>query len=402
MMRQRAGLISECAGVLAGKYLRAIALITTSVMVLSSTVVSAEPSKGLRRFGAKIEISEPQKGTVIAGGARVAVSGGVDGDVYVTGADVSIEGLGVGGVMAAGAEVKVSAPIASSATLVGSRVSLGAPVAGDVTAMGGSIEIGPEAVIGGQVKLYAASVTFNGQAADRVSIESDEVVFLGSAKGSVRIEGLNVKIADGARITGSLDIFTIGDPEIAPGAQIAAKPTIHRLHDSSSMRAYLRGLPFHLIIPTALAVSALIAGMFLLWLGRGGVERVTDELIDSPGSSVFWGISAMVLLPVLAVLLGLTVLGLPMSVLTVLALPFLLLLGFASAGFGIGEWIFNRLGEPRTAGQRALQLLGGLIILALLGLLPFAGPWILIVAGITGFGALLRSLHDGMRGRSII
>jgi hypothetical protein len=380
-----------------------IGLIALIALVLTvAGAQAAEPGKGLRRIGAKIDISDDQSGYVVAGGARVTVSGRVAGDLWLAGADVSIDGPGVGGVFAAGAEIKVGAPIKSSTTLIGSKVSLRAPVAGDTSIIASSIDIGPEAIIGGQVKLYGHEITYAAKAADRVTIEGDEVVFSGEAKGNVRIEALKITLTETAKIDGNLEVFTIGEPQIEPGAKIGGTIEKQSLHQSEGMRSYLRGLPLGVLGPATLAASALLAGLFLLWLGRGGVERVIDELIDSPGSSSLWGLATMILLPLAAGLLALTVFGLPVGLLALLAAPFLLLLGFASSGFGVGEWLFNRLGEPRNSGQRALQLLAGLIVLVLVGLIPYAGPVAIVLACITGLGALLRSLHDGMRARQAI
>jgi len=94
--------------------------------------------------------------------------------------------------------------------------------------------------------------------------------------------------------------------------------------------------------------------------------------------------------------LSLTIIGAPVGALAVLALPLLLLLGYSCAGLGLGEWFFNRLGEPRSSGLRALHLLVGLICLTVLGIIPWAGPALLVVATLCGLGALLRTLHDRM------
>jgi hypothetical protein len=368
--------------------------------VTFSVAQPAAAQGSMRKFGAKVEITEPQSGPVFVGGADVGISAPVTGDVWAAGADVAIDGPGVGSVTASGAEIKVNARIAGGATLMGSRVTLDASAGGDVSVMASQIEVGPQSTVGGQLKLYGNTITYRGQSNDRVSIEGTDITFAGGSRGSVHLEGLKVRITETARIEGPLDIYTVGEPEIAPGAKITGPINRHKLTDSTSMRAYMRGLPFGFVIPAAVGASALIAGLFLLWLGRGGVERVVDEIIDSPGASGLWGLATLILLPLIAALLALTVFGLPVGVVALLALPLLLLLGFATTGFGIGEWLFNRLGDPRSSGQRALQLLGGLTILVLLGLIPLAGPIVLGLAGITGLGALLRSLHDGMRIRA--
>ena len=190
---------------------------------------------------------------------------------------------------------------------------------------------------------------------------------------------------------------------IDKGAKIAGKLNRRSLPMFSIERLQASQGPLGALMPMLyLLGSALMTGLLFLWLGRGGVEGAIDELIDSPAASGGWGLAAIVGLPIAVVLLSLTIIGAPIGALALLALPLFLLLGYACAGLGLGEWFFNRLGEPRSAGMRALHLLVGLAVLGLLGLIPWAGPAVLALAAICGFGALLRMLNDRLRPRTAV
>ena len=89
-----------------------------------------------------------------------------------------------------------------------------------------------------------------------------------------------------------------------------------------------------------------------------------------------------------------TVLGAPLAAALLMTVPLIALLSLTGSGFAIGEWIFNRTGDNVSAMHRALSLLAGLILIALLSLLPYIGGVILALALIFGAGALFLLFKD--------
>ncbi len=146
-----------------------------------------------------------------------------------------------------------------------------------------------------------------------------------------------------------------------------------------------------------IAAGGLLAGLFFLWLGRGAVEDTIDRLVEETGWSGLVGVLTLIILPLAAGVLAVTLVGAPLGLFLMGALPLMLLLGLAAAGFGIGEFLLNRTGEPRSTGARVLMLLVGLVALAALGLIPYAGPAIAALATIFGFGAVLRAVRGRLR-----
>jgi hypothetical protein len=150
-------------------------------------------------------------------------------------------------------------------------------------------------------------------------------------------------------------------------------------------------------IALLVAAGALLAGLFFLWLGRGAVEDTIDRLVEETGWSGLVGVLTLILLPLAIGLLAITLVGLPLGLFLLLALPLMLLLGLSAAGFGVGEFLLNRTGEPRSVGARVLMLLVGLLVLALVALIPYAGPAVVALAAVFGFGAALRAIRGRLR-----
>lgn len=375
------------------------ALLLPVLAALLAPAPAAAEGGSLRRFGAQVDISGQDLPGVIAAGAQVSLKGSSTGRVMLAGADVGVDATVQAPAYVVAAEARLGGDIAGDLSVYGGHIEVGSAVDGDFSALGSRVEIAKSGKIAGRSDITAASVAFAGQSGGQLSIDGDTVDFNGTAKSGVRIEALVVRIGADADITGDADIYTIGTPSIDEHAKIHGHVTTHSLPEASGVRAFSQaGLIAQLLPLLFLAGSALVAGLLFLWLGRGGAEGTIDELIDSPGVSGLWGIATIVLMPIAAVLLSLTIIGAPVGALALLTLPLLLLLGYASASLGLGEWMFNRLGEPRSAGLRALHLLAGLVVLGILGLVPWAGPALLAIATLCGLGAFLRTLHDRMRG----
>ena len=221
-----------------------------------------------------------------------------------------------------------------------------------------------------------------------------KVTFAGAAAGPIEIVAPRVTIASGARLVAGASIYTIGEPVIEPGAVIDGKIAVHPIHDARGFAPPAPGAFLgDLMLALGLAASGLVAGLLWLFAGRGSVERTIDNLVEHAGRSAVNGILTVVGIPALIALMVLTVIGIPFAAVLALAVPLLLLLAVAGAGYGIGEFLFNRLGEPRSPGARVLMLFAGLLVLGLVSLIPWAGPALVGAAVVVGLGALIAALR---------
>jgi hypothetical protein len=355
----------------------------------------------LRKIGARVEIDDANLPGVIAAGADVKVKGRSSGRIFLLGANVVLDAEVSDNVFVAGANSGIGGKILGDLNAYGGQVVVGANVQGAFTGAAGRLTVTSDSRIGGETSLSGGEVSFAGEAGGPLTIEANSVEISGQVKGPLRIEATNVHFTEGARIDVDAEIYTVAEPVVDKGAKIVGKLNRHSLPRFSFERLQAsQGWMAGVLPMLFLLGSSLMAGLLFLWLGRGAVEGAIDELIDSPAASIGWGAAAIVGLPIAVVLLSLTIIGAPIGALALLALPLFLLLGYACAGLGLGEWFFNRLGEPRSAGMRALHLLVGLAALGLIGLIPWAGPAMLLVAVVSGFGALLRMLRDRLRPRA--
>jgi hypothetical protein len=173
---------------------------------------------------------------------------------------------------------------------------------------------------------------------------------------------------------------------------------------------------------TDLAASLLAAGavlapaLFLLWIGFGlativwallaaglagrQLRAAERMLAGEPVQAFLVGLGSVILLPILAILLMVTVIGAPLGVgLLIVAMPMLAFAGYLVAATWIGSWIVRQTDQRsrETTERPFLPVLAGVLVLTGLGLIPVLA-FAAALASLLGFGAVIRLMYRTLRG----
>ena len=215
-------------------------------------------------------------------------------------------------------------------------------------------------------------------------------------KGKVRIEGTVdgdvVALADqatlqpGARVGGDV---AYGDekPVVPAGATVSGE--VQRVDVSKGAGSV--GVATGIAAWLAISVSALLLGLLLLWLAPRAAVAAYETVEGRRGRSIVLGLVLFFALPILGVILLVTLVGLPLGVLVLLALVPLYSLAYTTSAWLLGRRI---VGPPRG---RFLAFIVGLVILRLLALIPVIGGLVWFVATVVGLGVLFLAAGRGRR-----
>ena len=286
---------------------------------------------------------------------------------------------------------------------------------GDRVRVLGSVYVGRDEEVSGQVVAVLGSVHIEGTVRDQV------VAVLGSVDlgpdavvhGDIVSVGGQVRKAPGAHADGAVTEVALGRWDI-DGSPWFGWGSFHR-YGVFSAATRLVGSMFHLVLLVLLASLAFI-------VARTPVERSAERIADDPLRYTLIGIVAEILLfPVLfliAIVLVITVVGIPLLLLMPFAVLFLILLalvGFSGTAYALGQWTRRRfgMGGPPALIDVALGVLTILLPL-LIGRVVALGGWpvsplalFLIATGIAveylawagGFGAVLANTFTRWRAR---
>src|SRR5262249_10897058 len=92
-----------------------------------------------------------------------------------------------------------------------------------------------------------------------------------------------------------------------------------------------------LLLSAAIGVSILVGGLLILLLAPRGADRAADAARSAPLFAAGWGLLAAIVVPVAALALAATILGLPLALAVLLGLGLLWFVGIAMATFVIGR-----------------------------------------------------------------
>src|SRR5690349_1702407 len=133
----------------------------------------------------------------------------------------------------------------------------------------------------------------------------------------------------------------------------------------------------------------LLAGILAATL-PGPSNRMANELREHPGSTLLSGFLAFTAIPIAGVLLMLTIVGIPIALLALMAYGVLLLLGYVWVAVVAGGMLLNRV-KPEVAAVAAWR--AGFAVLAMLAIalaarVPYLGGWVHFAALLLGIGMI--------------
>jgi cytoskeletal protein CcmA (bactofilin family) len=367
------------------------------LLVLLALVAGAAPA-----IGQEAALHLVKSGTfaedLYLAGARIEFRGEVDGDLAAAARHVSIEGLVRGDVAAAAGSVSVTGRVLDDVRVAGQLVVLAGEIGDGLLAAGEVVRITGPTRVGGSAWILGRRVDVSGQVRRELRVAAVRVRIEGTVEGDVYLAGRDIEILPTARITGSLTYWSGQEARIAPEARIAGRVIQHqpKFFDRAGRVLAVLGVVTRVLVVVNLFVSGVV--LFLLFPRFTVAAARTVE--RRPWASLGTGLAVLVLTPLAALLLALTVIAIPLALALAALYVLALLLGFITAAFALGDLgarIFRRGARQGRRGRVAWLALA-VLALALVRFVPVAGPLVLLVTLALGVGAWTLRLYRGYLG----
>lgn len=323
----------------------------------------------------------------------VSLLGTVRGDVFIAAGTIDIRGNIEGGASLAGGTVTLHGDVARGVRIAAGNTSISGTLGGDLVVAAGTARINPDARVGGDLVLNAGEANVAGQIEGSLLGSAAQADLNAEIRENVSLRVDRLRVGPEARVLGAFQYQSENEARVAEGAQLSYAPERLPVED----RGPWSGLPAGVFGFVWLFMGTFLVGLLWLWLLPESLERTVATLARAPGRSFGVGLLALLLVPL--VLLFLLVPSLIFGFLSVpVVITALFAVGLASAGtfvgLFLGRFITRRLG---TSQPRWVELLLGVFLLALLGVIPWLGALVGLVVLSFGLGALLIASYHAVK-----
>ncbi len=332
-------------------------------------------------------------------GTTVTINGTVNGDVFAAGNSLSVNGTVNGNVYLLGQDVSISGTVSQGARITANNVSISGSIGEDLLLLGNSTTVHGNANIGRDLIVTVDSLTLDGTVQRRLAGNAQTVMLNGSVGSNVDIGVEDLTVTEDASIGGDLTYRSETEAEISSGAEIGGDLTLEMTDDVEVDTGFsLDSVALGIV---GLIMAAVYGTVLLVVFPRLTVTA-SNQLLENPVMSIGMGIVFLIVIPIVAVLVMITVVGIPLGLIALLLYGIALFSAQVFVGLTIGRLIFSFFAD---ANRRMIQFFGlliGLLILFGISFVPYLGSWAPLIIAILGLGGLMLAVgklrHEQPRG----
>ncbi len=325
----------------------------------------------------------------------------IEDDVYMFGDVIKVSGIVTGDAFLFGREVVVDGDIMGSLLVFAENIRIDGNVAGSVR--GGANSISFHGSTGRDLMVMGNTLTVAGPVGKDLFAAASTGTLTGSIGRDV-ITSINRLIPDGP-IGGDVSA-AVSELVLGPDAQVDGKVTYTSENEATiNSQAIVGGSITRLDPPTTqvTAVSAgrkawsffrpilslLVVALLMILLFPGVTKTSAAMIREKPLPSLGVGALIVFVAPIAALILLITVIGIPVSFLSMLLYIVLLYLSRIFAGYFLADLAFEKFDVKL---HPVLKALIGVLVLALIFKIPYIGWLVHLAAVIFGSGAFVHYL----------
>ena len=331
--------------------------------------------------------------TLLAVGQTVSIDGTINGDLLAFGQSVTVRGNVTGNVVTAAQSVTIEGTVGGTVLGAGEGVKLeNARVGRDFYGFGNGVEIASGANVAGNAMGFGATIDVDGRVGiDLKGFGGNTVTVGGAVERNFDGAGKTVTVESTARVGGNVTghVENEGDLKVQDGAVIGGA-TSEQLVEREQRRDHNQYLnPGYYFGQVVRLAGIFVTGLLLLWLVPVLREVSLPDTVAVLRSFGI-GLAAAVTLPVAAIILCITVVGIPLGILTFVLGAMGLFFSKAIMAQIIGRAVLRNRPTPP---HYAVTLLVGVVIVIVAVNVPWFGGLANLILTLTGFGIIVSLIY---------
>jgi cytoskeletal protein CcmA (bactofilin family) len=334
-----------------------------------------------------VRANETVDDTLLAAGNIVRVEGVVNGDLLAFGGTVEVRGTIKGDLVSFAKRIVVSGTVEGNIYNCSNSLDLDGQLGHSLYGLMQSLRVNDRGRIGEGVVVGAGDVTLEGEVNRSVNVYAGNADVSGRVGRELAMAGENLTVTNTARIGGNLSA-EVRDPKnvhIAEGATITGTRDIK-----------VRVKPNRFTHPKFYFFQAvwLAAAMLVGWLGLvlfPGFFQASTHAVGAGWRSLGLGFVVLAGVPVAIVVIAITLVGLPASLMLLMFYLVAIYLAKIWVGAFLGQMLLKPTGV--TKSDWLLGLLVGLLILTVVRFVPYLGGLVHFGVICLGLGAFAWQLY---------
>jgi hypothetical protein len=234
----------------------------------------------------------------------------------------------------------------------------------------------PQGQTVGEVVVFTGKVQIAGVVEGDVVALDGPILVTGQVSGTIVALDGSVRLGSGAQVGG--DVIARETVDAAEGASVGG--TV-RERAAFTLKAPLTAFG-RFASWLAVSISTLLLGLVLLLLAPRGADRIAAVASQAPWASAGLGLATAIVLPALATIAVISLVGLPLGLVVLLALALLAFVAYTWALYVLGRTMVSDRG-------RVLAFLAGWAVARVVGAIPVVSGITFVLAMMFGLGAMI-------------
>lgn len=329
---------------------------------------------------------------------EITIDGIINGDLIALSKKITINGQIDGDLIAISPEIIINGPIGGNVRVIGDNLSVNSLVSRNITATALKIALTEKSQTSWDVYLAGKEILVNGKIDGSLKALAEQINLSGEINGDVDVKIPTKKEINGLR----LDTTLIG------GNLIYESPKIAEISDYSSIKgevySNLKPVKEGLRLNEASwikiiykIVTAFIFGLLIIILGRKHLVGIFDKITSNPKKIFIPGILLFFGAPLLSIILLITVIGIPLSLIVIISWTISIYLAKVLMMIFFGRLIIKFFLKEKPFNL-IWALVLGVAIFYLLFSFPIIVGLISLIASLAGLGAMYLYVNNKPRG----
>lgn len=332
----------------------------------------------------QISAGDTVRDDLYAAAETVTIDGSIDGDLFVAAQTVRVHGRVTGSVFALAETLVVAGAVDGDLRVLARTIQISGAVGGDVLGGAETIDVGSSGRIGRDALLAGARARLDGPIERGLRGLVADLRVNSRVGGDIQLDGVDqLTLGPGARVGGAISYQSRQELNRDPAAEVRGpitrrEPETERAGDPWDR---VSGILFNIFAVTVLGAAALI-------ISPRGALAAGAAVVQQSILSLAWGFGLLVGIPVAALLLLITIVGIPLALIVILTYGMLLYSSQAIVALGLGHLLLAQLRPVDGYGWSVVSILVGALILTAARSVPFLEAIASLVIFLLGLGGM--------------